>query len=292
MRRQLLLLPMVVAIVVTFTLAGCGANPDALHTAVAAATRTLSGTAVSDVTLRGVNVFGKARATVFAKGAFVFRTGLGYERIDLPAVKRQGAARAYLVFLPTQFYFERRSSAGTVLYNGKSWVSAALTGAESVHTIAPRFVEQVESLTPQLLLDEIVWGGEAASHVGEPVVNHVPLSEYRVTVNLKRALSAATGPSSGAMRVAIEEELAALRVSRAPSRSPSVPVTVWVDGPGRVVRLQAALPGSGVGTISMSLSGFDVKLATSLPPPSQVLDITALTPSGGRTLRLLWVLGG
>jgi len=266
---------------VVLLLTGCGASSDGLHSAVAAAKTTLSRTAVSELTLYNANVLGRARAKIFALGAFVFRTGLGYERIEFPA----GKQREYLVYLPGKVYFERTSATVAVLYKGKEWASAALAGSGLVDAISPRFVEQAEGLNPELLLDEIVWGGESAKHLGEPVVDHVPESEYRVSVDLKRAMAAASGPSAGAMRAAIAEELTAVLSGR-------LGITVWVDGAGRVARFQAQLPGSGLGTVSMYLTEYGVKLATSLPPPSQVLGITAQTPSGASTLRSLWPFGG
>jgi hypothetical protein len=253
-----------------------------LHSAVAAAKTTLSSTVGSNSTLSNANVLGKVRAKVLAPGAFVFRTGPGYERINLPG----GTAREYLVYLPTKLYFERGlSKTQMVPYEGKDWVSVALSGPGSVAAISPRFILHAEGLNPELLLDEIVWGGESALHLGEPVVDHVPESEYRVTVNLKRAMAAATGPSAGAMRSAIAEELAAVPSGRSA-------ITVWVNGAGRVARLQATVPGSGLGTVSTYLSTYGAKLATSLPPPSQVFEITAQTASGAKILRSLWPIAG
>jgi hypothetical protein len=273
-----LLLRLVAAVAVIFTFAGCGARPDALHAVTSATATTLSQALESDLTLHGAKLSGVVRPTVIGRGAFVFDTGLGYERLDLPAASHQAAGREFLDFFPTRFYFERTSSAGTVEYNGKHWVSAALTGRGSVDAILPRFVLQVEALGPQLLLDEIAWGAEAATHLGEPVVNHVPLSEYRVSVNLTKASATATG----ALRTAIEDE-------RAANGSATVPVTVWVDGSGHIVELQAAIPGSGLGTASMELSNFGAKVPTSLPTGSMLLDLTAQTPSGADLLRSVWI---
>ncbi len=245
----------------------------------------MSKTVLADVTLQRVNALGAPRRSLHGRGAVVFDKGVGYERLDLPAFKQQPAAQEFVDLLPQSVYFLRRVAAGTVAYNGKSWVSATLTGSGSVDGIVPRFVLQVESLTPQFLLDEIVWGGKSAVHVGNPVIDHVPLSEYRVTIDLKRALSAATGPSAGAMRLAIKDELAA-------AGSRPTMITVWVDGPGRAHRLRASVPGSGIGTTSMLLNGYGATLDANLPPPSQILSIEARTPGGRDQLSSFWPLGG
>ena len=114
--------------------------------------------------------------------------------------------------------------------------------------------------------------------MGEPVINHLPLSEYVVTVDLLRAVSAADGASAAAMRSAITEELTALRASR--PGATSVRIRVWVDGPGHVARLEAALPGSGVGTVTIALSQFGAKIGRSLPLPPDVVALPALTRTG------------
>ena len=273
-----LLLQLAAAVALIFTFAGCAARPDALHAVTNATATTLSQPLQSDLTLHGAELSGVVWPTVFGRGAFVLDSGLGYERLDLPAASHQPAGREFLDFLPTRLYFARTSSAGTVEYNGKPWVSAALSGRGSVDAILPRFVLQVEALDPQLLLDEIAWGAEAATHLGEPVVDHVPLSEYRVTVNLTKASATATG----ALRTAIEDE-------RAANGAATVPITVRVDGSGHIVELQAAIPGSGLGTASMDLWNFGARIPASLPTGSMLLDVTAQTPSGAGLLRSVWI---
>ena len=279
MRRQhLFLLPAAVA--TTLALAGCGGvSSDALHVVKSATATTLSQTLVSDLTLNGVKLYGTTGATVDGTGAFAFDTKRGYERLDLPAGSGHAAGSRFLDYLPAGFYFTRASSAGTTaLPNGKPWVSTALTGAGSVDALVPRFVLQVEALSPQLLLDELAGGAETATHVGELVVDHVPLSEYRVSLNLTKASSTV----SGSIRTAIEDE-------RTANGSATVPVTVWVDGPGHIVKLQGAVPGSGLGTVSMALSSFGLKIPANLPTSSMLLQITARTPSGADLLRSAWI---
>ena len=91
-----------------------------------------------------------------------------------------------------------------MLYHGKAWVAAAIIGPTSVDSIVPRFVLQVQALSPQLPLDELSWGAVSATQIATPVVNHLPLTEYRVTLDLKQARSKAAGVT----RAAITDELA------------------------------------------------------------------------------------
>jgi hypothetical protein len=276
--RRWLLPP--VAAAVCLALAGCGSSSDPQKTVVGAANKTLTGIALSDLTLRNVGVLGRTQPVILGRGVFDFATGLGFQRIDLP-----GGVREFLDYAPATFWFQRRTATGAVPFFGKEWVGATLTGPRTVDRVVPRFVEQTEALGPQLLLDEIVWGAVSAKHIGDPVVDHVPLSHYRVTVDLKRALAAASGPSSRAMRLAIADELRA-------GRSRHATVDVWVDGAGRVARLQSAVPGSGLGTVAMALSDYGSKLAGGLPPASDVFPVDAATRAGAASLRLAWIFGG
>jgi hypothetical protein len=274
-------LPFVALVAITFALAGCGGgSSDALHAVATATKATMSQTLVSDLTLHGAKLLGTVRETVVGRGAFAFDTGIGYERIDLPGEAVQGVGpREYLDLLPTKLYFERATATGSVvLYNGKGWVAPAIAGPVSVDALVPRFVLQVQALSPQLLLDELEWGAVAATHIGSPVVNHVPQAKYRVSVDLKQALAKATGVT----QTAIKDELAA-------NGSSTVSMLVWVDGPGHIVDLQQAVPGAGLGTVSMALSNFGVKIPGSLPTDDMLLHITAQTPSGADLLRSVWI---
>ncbi len=274
-------LAVAVAAVAASVLAGCGTTAP-LPRVVGAARVTLSQTAQANLTLDGSTLFGVAVAPIVGKGVFLFGPGLGYEVIDLHGVEHQRLQRMYLAFLPTKVYLEPNAATGIVLPAGKSWISATAVRSKSLNDRFPRLFEQAEGLSPELLLDEILWGADKAARAGNPVVNHVPLSEYVVSVALTRALAAAVGSQGGAVRAAIEEELSVLRSTRRSIASPVVQIKVWVDGPGRIVRLEAAVPGARLGTATMDLSEFGARFAGGgVPPPAQVFDIAGLPRGSG-----------
>ena len=279
LRRHLGRYPaLAVAAAAIFALEGCGGNRDATSEVTAATARTLSQTAGSSLTLEGAPLFGATEKPVLARAGFLFERGIGFEAMDIPDVDRHQGGRVYLVFLPRAVYIRPSPAAAATLPPGKSWVVAPLS--RSVDTVFPRLVEQVEGLNPQLLLDEIAWGAETVSAEGHEVVDHVPFARYNVTVSLDRALAGATGPGAEAMQLAIEDQLEALKSSR-PGGPATVAVKVWVDGPGRVARLQAVLPGSGLGTVGFVLSGFGSTIRSSLPSASELVAITSLPrPTG------------
>jgi hypothetical protein len=101
-------------------------------------------------------------------------------------------------------------------------------------------------------------------------------------VDLARALSGATGPAAPASSLAIQEQLTAVGSGQSSSTSPTVPILVWIDRAGRVVQLQASLPGAGEGTAVVTVRSFGDAVRIAAPPPTQVIDITSLSPSGER----------
>ena len=62
----------------------------------------------------------------------------------------------------------------------------------------------------------------------------------------------------------------------------SFDVLTWVDRAGRVVQMQANVPGTGEGTELLAISYFGARVQVTAPPSNQVVDITSLTPSGER----------
>ena len=281
-RRQVRRLPLVPYAVAAALLAvGCGSGSDPVRTVVAASIRTLSQTAGASLTLTGPGVISAGRAPVLGRAASRFTEGTGFEAIDVPGIAGRPGGRLYLDFLPGSVYLRPISATSIALPGGKSWVFAPLTSA--VDRRFPRFVLQVEALSPQLLLDEIAWGAESVASTRQEVVNHVPFRKYQVSVSLVRALAAAKGPGAAAMRVAIQDELNVLRSTRGRQAS-TVPVTVWLDGPGHVAQLQADLPGSGLGHVGFVLSGYGVAVNGSPAEASLLTDLRSVLAPGSSPL--------
>jgi hypothetical protein len=267
--RQLLLL--LLPAVAAFVLTGCGGSSDPLHAVTSAAKRTLADTAGTNVVLHGATAFDSVHPDVNAKAASDFPARLTYEAIDLPATATVEHRKWFLLFQPRKVFFTRIPALGT-LPSGKTWVSVSV-GAGTTGPREAEFVAQAEGINPQLLLDEIASGAVGATSTGGRVIDHVPYSQYAVTVSLPRALASATG----AIRVAIGKQLDAL-ASR-PGRPRTVRMTVLVDGPGHVARIATVVPGSRLGAVTMVFSEFGTPFAKTYPPASQVVDVSALKPS-------------
>jgi hypothetical protein len=247
----------------------------------AAAARTLTERALIAWRLEGAQVFGPVRAPAYGQGPFDLKAARGIETIDLPELAHQEPGTEHAIFMPTKVYLQPKGRGLAVLPRGKQWLSASLVGSEPVSTNFPSFVAQVEGVNPVLLLAELEWGAIASVPLGtgRQVVDHVPAERYRVTVDLGRALAGARGPFATVLSEAIQEQLTGTGGVRTFS------VLTWVDRQGRVVQMQARLPGIGEGTELLAISYFGSAVQVTAPPPARVIDITSLTPSGERENR-------
>jgi hypothetical protein len=265
----------------TYTTPGLRAAGDAASVVRRAARTTLGGTAGVRYRLDGAQTFGSTSAPVLGSGQLDFRSGAGTEAIDLGEVGHQEPGNESVVFEPAEVYLQPKSSGTAVLPKGKTWMSATLAGSESVSTNFPSFVLQVEAVNPQLLLEQLAHGTVSAVPAGAQIVQGLPAKAYDVTVSLTDALSGLTGPAAPVLGQAIQSELGASSAG-GDARGPQTFIKAWVDGEGHVVQLRANPSGAGVGTATMTMCCFGSVVQVKKPSPAEVIDITALTPSGER----------
>jgi hypothetical protein len=246
-----------------------------LHQVTGASSKTLSVSwARYQLALERPQLFNAPIEVQGGRAAYEFRTGLGYEFLQL----RLHPGSYQTLFLDLQqatFLLDPSPAPAGVLPAGKAWISAPLTGAGADRALAA----QAEGLTPVLALDEVAWGARSAASLGTHVVQGVPMAEYRVSVDLARALSAASRARRTGIAPAIEQELAA-----APSGRLSL--TVWVTGPGYVGKIESTVPGSGLGTASFWFSSFTTPYTGTAPPASQIVPLASLA----RARRSLWAV--
>jgi hypothetical protein len=237
----------------------CGSSPDPLVQATNAARKTLGLNGVTyDLRLRGQNL---VPGLLGGRAAYDLSSGLGYEALTLKTA--DGSTRKlFFDFLPAAFYLAPYPAPSGLLPAGKTWISVPIVAGDPL-------ASQVEGLAPELALAEIAWGGEQATHVGRRVVQHVPLDEYRVTVDLQKALARAKHAGRPAVAAAIESE-----IRRGGSKR--VPVTVWVNGPGYVAQVEKTLPGTGLGTASFSLSSFAARFNRTTPDPATIVPLVSI----------------
>ncbi len=250
------------------------ASPQASNAVAAAIAETLGTTVSVSYELVGAHVFGPASTAVTGNGTFDLRRGVGQ------AVLNQASGTQLLEITPTVVFTRVPPGNAAALPRGKSWMSASLSGSESLATNFPQFVIQVEGFNPLLYLDEVAWGALTVAPLGPQLVNGAPTRGYLVTVDLTDAMGRSRGPSATSMSVAIRSELTSLGVSVSKSTTRTALVRLWIDRSGRVVTIEASPPGAGVGTTTMVLSQFGVTVKVVPPRLSKVVDIASLTPLG------------
>lgn len=252
-----------------FVLAGCGASAKPGDHVVGAARKTLALHWVRyDMTFERPQLFDPSIRIVGGRAAFNLEARLGYAFLDL---KRQGGGSQtlWLDLTPTRVLVDPEPPPAGLPPGGNIWISARLSGADAL-------AGQAEGLSAELPLEEIEWGVESATHVGSSVVGHLPMDEYRVTVDLRKARAAAERAHLAALAAAIRSELRA-------SSSPRLSLRVWVNGPGYVGRIDEIIPGSRLGTVSLVFTNFRLRYTGTLPPSSQTLPLSGLS-AGTRSL--------
>ncbi len=257
-------------------LTGCGTSTGSMQTVDTAAKLTLSRNALATVSLDHATAFGGVRPLVLGRAASLFPSGLAFEALDLATGRPNVSNRWYLTYQPERIYVSRRPPLGSPLPAGKTWLAVTADGSRPLGAREKAFVAQAEGLNPQFMLNEIVWGGISASQPRTVVIAHVPYTRYTVSVDLTKALAKATGTA----RVAIQQQLAASPGSKV------VPIAVMIDGPGHLSWMRGMQPGSGLGTVTVTLSDFGVKVKPSLPPPAIVAELGSLSLP-----RSPWALG-
>ena len=251
------------------------ATAESLNAVAQAISKTIASTSAVSYRLEGAQVFGPAPTPVLGHGAFDLQHGVGR------AVLHQPSGTQLVVLTPTIVFTHVPAGGGAALPKGKSWLSADLTGSESLNTNFPQFVVQVEGFNPLLFLEETAWGAVTAKPISASVVNGTRAQGYLVTVNLTRALTHASGASATSMSLAIRSELGSLGAGGGLTGE-VVTVRLWLQPAGRVVMIRASPPGAGVGTTTINLSQFGLSVRSVPPPLSKVVDLAALTPSGER----------
>jgi hypothetical protein len=266
-----------VLVLVVAVLAGCGGGGSPLTRVVDAAnsTRALSGTGYA-VTLEGQHLTRAPTDLPGGKAAYDLASGIGYVAL---AVNGPVKKTLYLDFVPGAVYVAPWPTPKGLLPPGKIWISVPFTGRK-----APRpgdaLALQLEGLSPELALDEIAWGAREASSLGTHTVNHVPMHEYAVSVDLAKALAVAK--RSGRPGIA-----AAIASQRRAAPSGQVSADVWLTGEGHIGKIEQAIPGSKLGQTTFSFTSFHARFKRPRPPRSVTVPLASIAEPSSRAL---WVI--
>jgi hypothetical protein len=245
------------------------ASPEALAAVRSAVAATLAGTATVTIALTGSTVFDRNRSKASATGAFDFRAMRGAISLT-PAGSR---VTEPVVFTPSAVYI-RPPAANELLPKGKTWIVDSFTDTPAVTANFPQFVAQVESVNPGLILSELAWGATAAAAaVSQGAAGGPAPPAYDVTVDLRQALAGAGGPAAIPFAVVIETEGVT---------ATTMHVSAWLAASGGLARVELRPPGTGLGTVGVTLNGPAGPVSAGPPPASQAVELAALAPAGER----------
>jgi hypothetical protein len=266
--------PLLVA-TAALVLSACGSAADPARTTVAAAQKTAALSWVRyQIRFTGSHLFPPALGITGARGAYDFRTTNDYAFINL-RTRGGGSENVFVDSSPTGLAVAPSPAPAGLLPAGKAWIFAPVKGRR----VGDPLVAQVEGLAPLLAVDEIKWGTRSASSLGTRPVGHVPMGEYRVTVDLAKAYSAARKHGDAAVAAAIKHELHA-------SPSGRLNIDVWVDGPGYIAQIFKQAPNSGLGATTLSFLSYSQRYDGVFPAASQTAPLASLRP--GR--RSVWAI--
>ena len=274
-RYRWLLLASIAAIV----LSACGSGGDPRASVVDAAHKTAALRWVRyQVQFSGSHLLPAADHVTGARGAYDFRTENDYAFV---ALRRRGGGPQELEFFnsaPNSFELSPSPIPAGLLPAGKTSISVQFPGSDPAGA-SGALAAQVEGMAPLLTLEEIEWGTRAVSSLGTRPIGHAATDEYRVSVDLARAASAASTHGDAAVAAAIEHELDATGSGR-------LTIDAWVDGPGYIAQIVAATPGSDLGTTELSFLSYSLPYTGGWPPASQLVPLASLKP--GR--RSVWTV--
>jgi hypothetical protein len=265
-----------VGLLLPVAIASCGGGGNPLGQVVDAAnaTRALSGTSYY-LTLAGERLGTSSVRLPTGKAAYDFRAGVGYEALTVQP--HSGDTRTiYLDFLPAGVFVAPWPTPSGLLPPGKIWIAVPFAGAGAPRPTDP-LPAQLEGLSPELALDEIAWGARSASSLGTRTVNHVPMHEYLVSVDLAKARSSAQRAGKRAIAAAIASELRASPTGRAA-------IKVWVTGPGHIGKIEATPPGTRLGRATFQFTSFDARFNRTPPRASQSVPLGKISEPSSRSL--------
>lgn len=160
------------------------------------------------------------------------------------------------------------------LPNGKDWIKIDVGNAlKRQYGFNPLDVQSGSSDPTQFLR---LLRESHATAVGSATVRGVPTTEYRGTIDLHSIVDRLPSGERAAAASGINKLIAQLGVS-------TLAIDVWVDGSHRVRRMHMGVPTGVSGPLAganfdftMDLSDFGVQQTVTVPPASQVVDMTSL----------------
>ena len=233
-----------------------------------AASHTLGLTATVSLDFAG----GLSSKVISGGGSFSFASASGRAQI------RQPAGVETVVFQPTIVFDHPPPQDLVGLPHGITWIAAEPAERIPNPTSFDQFALQIEGKNPDFLLTQVAWGAVAAAPlwdhrdrwwVGERISRHGRPRD-RCIVRIR----------TGQWCLCVGAARRGARVGGSGATPPQLTVSAWIDPEGRIVRLEASPPGSGIGTTIMTMTAFGARVDAARPPKGETVDLASLAPGG------------
>jgi len=238
---------------------------------------TSSLTSSFEMTFTRPSASGVSSTPLAAHGAADFRAPTSTVILELPG---GSSATEQMIFLPATVFIKPPSSS-LPLQPGRPWIFANFVDIAKYNVNFPPYIVQTENVNPALAVSELTWGTTAVSSYGPDTFHGLSTTHYLATVDLRQALSRASGPAGSVFAATISSEIAALGGS-VTSTPVSTHLDAWVDGAGRLTGVRFTPAGAGIGTLTLTLDRFGATVHAGKPPRAKVVDIAAMIPGGER----------
>jgi hypothetical protein len=280
--RKLVLLTLAVGV-----LAGCGyedssSTPEDAN-ALAAAFNKTNDAGSSRMSFR-IRMDAQGQSVEFGgQGSFDYRRARGRIAYDLTELAKvdpesEGIGKMTMVFDGVVFYMQMEGLQEE-LPPGKRWLKLDLTKVGAGAWAELGGLSQL-SQSPAQMLAYLRAASTEIDEVGTQTVRGVETTQYRATVDLRKALELqieqAPPKFREAMRRDMEESLSTTGLE-------SIPLDVWIDGDGLPRRMVADFDMSADGEevhmeTAVDLFDFGVAVSAPIPPADEVLDVSEYVP--------------
>lgn len=178
-------------------------------------------------------------------------------------------------------YMELPQALSEKLPGGKPWMKIDVQSASQAAGINLPGLSSTTELDPTQYLNFLRGASGDVTELGRETLDGVATTHYRATIQISRVIERLPASQRAGAQAAISQlqKLGGLS---------SIPVEVWIDDAHRVRReridIHEQVSGTPIGaTVTIDYVSFHAGRPVTVPPPSQVYDITALATSGLRS---------
>jgi hypothetical protein len=229
---------------------------------------------------------------VNAKGSIDQRQRSGEMTMDLSgipglsALAGGGTTAVQMIFKFPVIYMHMPFLAGK-LPDGKTWMKLDIAKAAKAAGIDTSQLGSLNQTDPTQFLDYLRGSTGKVTTVGRESLHGVPTTRYRATLQLSKILDHLHGSQRTAAKATLEKL----------GSAGAIPVEVWVDGQGRLRRMEMTIASSGpassltttspsngsvgvAGTVTFDITSYGPVPPITPPPSSEVFDASALAGGG------------